>query len=115
MSWAGRPRWPAAGRRGGHRPYCIDVHCHVHYPPADEMVKHVFRPEQEPAARFSNDLSRTTNQKQMQNVHECLTSVEQRLRDMDKMGVDVQAISCSHLQFELLPRTGAWAEGRPRH
>ena len=29
----------------------------------------------------------------------CLTSVEQRLRDMDKMGVDVQAISCSPFQF----------------
>jgi len=29
----------------------------------------------------------------------CLTSVEQRLRGMDKMGVDVQAISCSPFQF----------------
>ena len=85
--------------RGGRRHLCVDVHCHVHYPPADEMVKGVYRPENEPAARFTNELSRATNKKQMENVFACLTSVEQRLRDMDKMGVDVQAISCSPFQF----------------
>ena len=86
----------AKGRR---RHLCVDVHCHVHYPPADDMVKNVFRRDHEPAMRFTNDLSRATNQKQAQNVLTCLTSVEQRLRDMDKMGVDVQAISCSPFQF----------------
>ena len=86
----------AKGRR---RHLCVDVHCHVHYPPADEMVKNVFRRESEPAMRFTNELSRETNRKQAENVLVCLTSVEQRLRDMDKMGVDVQAISCSPFQF----------------
>ena len=97
---------PAAAARGGgkaakgrRRHFCVDVHCHVHFPPADEMVKGVYRSELEPAARFSSPLTRATNQKQMQNVHACLTSVEQRLRDMDKMGVDVQAISVSPFQF----------------
>ena len=85
--------------KGRRRHLCVDVHCHVHYPPADDMVKGVFRRDGEPAARFTNELSRATNQKQMQNVFTCLTSVEQRLRDMDKMGVDVQAISCSPFQF----------------
>ena len=97
--------------RGGRRHFCIDLHCHVHYPPADEMVKHALTPGGEPAARFSNALSRATNQKQMDNVLVCLTSVEQRLRDMDKMGVDVQAISCSPFQFKysLDPELGAKA------
>lgn len=85
---------------GGRRHLCVDVHCHVHYPPADEMVKHAFIPDREPAMRFSNELSRQTNVKQMENVRACLTSVDQRLRDMDKMGVDVQAISCSPFQFK---------------
>ena len=85
--------------RGKRRHLCVDVHCHVHYPPADEMVKHAYRGDLEPAARFSSALSRATNQKQMENVRVCLTSVEQRLRDMDKMGVDVQAISVSPFQF----------------
>jgi len=85
--------------KGRRRHLCVDVHCHVHYPPADDMVKDVFRRDREPAMRFTNELSRATNQKQAQNVLTCLTSVEQRLRDMDKMGVDVQAISCSPFQF----------------
>ena len=101
---------PKAGS-GARRAFCIDVHCHVHYPPADEMVAHVATPDREPAARFSNELSRETNRKQMENVHVCLTSVEQRLRDMDKMGVDVQAISSSPFQFRywLDPELGARA------
>ena len=95
---AARGGRPSTGK-GGRRHACVDVHCHVHYPPADEMVKDVYRRDQEPNARFSNALSRATNQKQMQNVRVCLTSVEQRLRDMDAMGVDVQAISVSPFQF----------------
>ena len=86
--------------RGGRRHMVVDVHCHVHYLPADEMVKHAYAPEKEPGARFSNELTRATNARQMENVRVCLTSVEQRLRDMDKMGVDVQAISCSPFQFK---------------
>jgi aminocarboxymuconate-semialdehyde decarboxylase len=96
---------PANVARGGargtksprHR--CVDVHCHVHYLPADEAVKGIHRPELEPSARFSSELTRATNRKQMENVRVCLTSVEQRLRDMDTMGVEVQAISVSPFQF----------------
>jgi aminocarboxymuconate-semialdehyde decarboxylase len=95
--------------RGGRRHRCIDVHCHVHYPAADEMVKDVFDRSREPALRFSNELSRATNARQMENVRACLTDVEQRLRDMDEMGVDVQAISCSpfQLMYSLPPEVGA--------
>jgi aminocarboxymuconate-semialdehyde decarboxylase len=92
-----------------------EVHQRADRPPLnalpDEMVKHAYAPEQEPSARFSNELSRATNAKQMQNVFTCLTSVEQRLSDMDKMGVDVQAISCSPFQFKysLPPELGQQA------
>jgi aminocarboxymuconate-semialdehyde decarboxylase len=91
----GRARASAVGQR----PACIDIHCHVHHPAADEMVRHLLTPDREPSARFSNELSRVTNRKQMENVWTCLTSVEQRLRDMDKMGVNVQAISPSPFHF----------------
>jgi aminocarboxymuconate-semialdehyde decarboxylase len=88
-----------ASYRGGRRDLCVDIHCHVHVPAADEMVKHLVSPDREPAGRFSNALSRETNRKQMENVRDCLTSVETRLRDMDKMGMDVQAISPSPFHF----------------
>jgi aminocarboxymuconate-semialdehyde decarboxylase len=63
------------------------------------MVKGEFSPTREPSARFANELTRATNRKQQENVWSCLTSVDQRLRDMDKMGVDVQAISPSPFHF----------------
>src|SRR5262249_31119628 len=69
------------------------------YPAVDEMVKGVFSPDREPSMRFANALSRETNRKQSENVWACLTSVDQRLRDMDAMGVDVQAISPSPFHF----------------
>ncbi len=98
---------PGAAARGGvsrtapgaRRHFCIDIHCHVVNPAVDEMVKHVFSPEREPAMKFANSLTRETNRKQHENIWACLTTVEQRLRDMDKMGVDVQAISSSPAQF----------------
>jgi aminocarboxymuconate-semialdehyde decarboxylase len=85
--------------KGGRRHFCVDIHCHVVNPAVDEMVKHVFSPEREPAIKFANHLTRDTNRKQNENIWACLTTVEQRLRDMDKMGVDVQAISSSPAQF----------------
>jgi aminocarboxymuconate-semialdehyde decarboxylase len=84
---------------GGRRDLGVDIHCHVHVPAAAEMVKHLMTPDREPAGRFSNALSRETNRKQMENVRESLTSVETRLHDMDKMGMDVQAISPSPFHF----------------
>jgi aminocarboxymuconate-semialdehyde decarboxylase len=102
----GAPRGAARGKR---RPFCVDIHCHVHVPAADEMVKPLVVPGREPAQRFSNELSRETNRKQMENVWSCLTSVDQRLRDMDKMGMDVQAISPSpfHFMYWLPPDVAA--------
>ncbi len=98
---------PGAAARGGNwqsmkgrpRHFCVDVHCHVHTPVVEDMIKHVFSPDKEPAMTFSNAATRAANVRQEQNVGICLTSVEQRLRDMDKMGMDVQAISSSPRQF----------------
>ena len=72
-------RGGAAPAAGGRRHLCVDVHCHVHYLPADEMVKDAVAPDREPSMRFSNELTRATNQQQMENVRVCLTSVDQRL------------------------------------
>ena len=71
----------------------------VHVPAGDLQLDRLVVPNREPSQRFSNELSRATNRKQMENVWPCLTSVDQRLRDMDKMGMDVQAISPSPFHF----------------
>src|SRR5262245_43992259 len=93
---------PARAARGGaraRRHTCVDIHCHVHVPAADAMIRDVPAPAPDINVRFASDLTRATNLQQLQNVWSCLTSVEQRLRDMDMMGVDVQAISPSPMHF----------------
>jgi aminocarboxymuconate-semialdehyde decarboxylase len=85
--------------RGGRRHACIDIHCHVHVPAADEMIRDIPGPGPDPNLRFASELSRATTLQQMRNIWPSLTSVDQRLRDMDKMGVDVQAISPSPNHF----------------
>jgi hypothetical protein len=60
--------------KGGRHHVCIDIHCYVHNPAVDEMVKHVSSPDREPAVRFANTLTRETNRRQNENVWKCLTT-----------------------------------------
>jgi aminocarboxymuconate-semialdehyde decarboxylase len=43
--------------------------------------------------KFANALTRETNVKQMRDRAPKLSSIEVRLKDMDKMGIDIQAVS----------------------
>jgi aminocarboxymuconate-semialdehyde decarboxylase len=71
----------------------IDMHCHYLNPEvAAEMAAR--NPGQyEPSVKFANALTRETNITQMKQRAPKLTGVELRLKDMDRMGIDVQAVS----------------------
>ncbi len=70
----------------------VDIHCHYLNPAIAAKVAG-FNPNQyEPSVVFANALTRETNVKQMQERGSKLTSIEVRLKDMDKMGIDVQAV-----------------------
>src|SRR5260221_11536190 len=71
----------------------VDIHCH--YANADVAAKVADRnPAQyEPSVKFANALTRETNVKQMRDRAAKLSSIEVRLKDMDKMGIDIQAVS----------------------
>src|SRR4051794_36900094 len=75
----------------------IDLHCHVHTPAADEIVKS--EKQADPLTRYGNRRTMEHQQKLRAQLDRKLTSIEQRLADMDKMGIDVQAISSSPLQY----------------
>jgi aminocarboxymuconate-semialdehyde decarboxylase len=77
----------------------IDLHCHVHVYSADELLKDSFKPQAEPMLAFASAATRETNQAQMCTVHTKLTSVETRLKDMDRLGIDIQTLSPSPFQF----------------
>ena len=77
----------------------VDLHCHMYVPAAADAVAEVFDMETDGLHRFSNAATRDVNARQSGTIHEQLTSVERRLADMDRMGVDVQAVSPVPLQY----------------
>jgi len=74
----------------------VDLHCHIHTPAADALVK---SEKADPLARYGSKRTAEHQKKLRIDLDRKLTSIEQRLADMDKMGIDVQAISTSPLQY----------------
>ncbi len=71
----------------------VDIHCHYLNTEAAARVADRNPGQHEPSVKFSNALTRETNVKQMKDRAPKLTSIELRLKDMDRMGIDVQALS----------------------
>jgi aminocarboxymuconate-semialdehyde decarboxylase len=83
----------ARSARGPRKHLTVDIHCHLHVPEADELVKSAFSPQSEPMFVHSNDATREVNRKQQETIISKLTDVTTRLKDMDKAGIDIQAVS----------------------
>lgn len=79
------------------RSLAVDLHCHVHTPAADELAKS--QKHGDALARYGNKRTEDHQRKLREQLDRKLTSIEQRIRDMDKMRIDVQAISSSPLQY----------------
>lgn len=81
---AGKTRKPDA--------FTVDIHCHVHIQAAAEVAQPHFRADMEPSALFASELTQQINQRQIADRMPHLTTVGQRLTDMDRMGIDLQTI-----------------------
>jgi aminocarboxymuconate-semialdehyde decarboxylase len=75
------------------RSLTIDLHCH--YANAEVAAKVADRDpgQYDNNFKFANALTRETNVKQMRERAPKLSSIEVRLKDMDRMGIDIQAVS----------------------
>lgn len=82
----------------------IDIHCHYLNRDVAAKVAHLNPAQHEPSVTFANALTREVNVKQMQDRAPKLSTIEVRLKDMDRMGIDVQAVSPAPNQ------TYYWAE-----
>src|SRR5688572_16375330 len=70
----------------------IDLHCHYLNPAVHAKVVELNPAQYEPAAKFANSLTREVNIKQVRDRGPKLSSIETRLKDMDRMGIDMQAV-----------------------
>jgi aminocarboxymuconate-semialdehyde decarboxylase len=77
----------------------IDIHAHVMTPEAEEIAAPLFTADKDPFIGFSGPVSDAYNRKHFSEIVPSLTQPERRLRDMDRMGVDVQAISVVPPQY----------------
>jgi aminocarboxymuconate-semialdehyde decarboxylase len=71
----------------------IDIHCHYLNQAVAEQVAHLDPAQHEPSVVFANALTRDVNLKQIRDRGPKLSTIETRLRDMDRMGIDMQAVS----------------------
>ena len=78
-------------RRGKH--LRIDIHCHYLNQAVAAKVAPLNPAQHEPSVEFANALTRVVNVKQIQNRGPKLSNIETRLKDMDRMGIDIQAVS----------------------
>ena len=82
----------------GNNTTVIDIHCHVGTPGCSDLVGDLYRPEHEPFDYFGG-ASTTYNQTHFASLAGKLTDPGERLAEMDRMGVDVQAISVAPPQY----------------
>src|SRR5512145_1742255 len=71
----------------------VDIHCHYLNPDAAAKVAPLNPAQHEMQVKFANALTRETNKKQHHDRAAKLSSIEVRLKDMDRMGIDIQAVS----------------------
>jgi aminocarboxymuconate-semialdehyde decarboxylase len=71
----------------------VDIHCHYLNQAVAAKVAHLNPAQYEPSVTFANALTREVNVKQIRDRGLKLSSIETRLKDMDRMGIDMQAVS----------------------
>jgi len=86
-----------AKRKDGH--LNEDVHCHDFNPVVGQKASVLKPVEQEVGHIFANQLTREINAKKMRDRAPMLSEVAVRIQNMDRMGVDIQAVSPEPFQY----------------
>ena len=81
----------ARDRKG--RSLRVDIHCHYLNPEVQAKLAPLDPAQHDPSRVFANALTTEVNVKQMRDRAAKLSTIEVRLKDMDRMGIDVQAVS----------------------
>lgn len=71
----------------------IDIHAHIVVPQAAAVAQPHVDVSRLPLAYFADDISKDINAQQEKDVREVMTTIDRRLRDLDRMGIDVQVVA----------------------
>jgi hypothetical protein len=108
-SCAAASRRPSSIVKKKNKSLIVDLHCHYANAEAAAKVAHLNPAQHEMQIKFANALTRETNKKQVRSARRSSSNIEVRLKDMDKQGIDIQAISPAPQQtyYWTEPKMGA--------
>lgn len=89
----------------------VDIHGHMLVPEADALIRPHLPAASLDAVKYAGEASRKVNAKQNEDRANELAGSEERLAEMDRMGVDVMVISPVPPQFNYLADAGLCLEG----
>jgi aminocarboxymuconate-semialdehyde decarboxylase len=95
-------------KKGQHK--VVDIHCHYLNPVVNQKTAHLNAAQYDPTVIYANELTNKTNIKQMKDRAPKLTGIEQRIKDMDRMGVDIQAVCPAPYHYFYFTEAGYGAE-----
>src|SRR6201747_617614 len=71
----------------------IDIHAHIVVPQAAKLAQPHVDLSRVPLAHFANAETKAINAQQEKDVGEVMTTIDRRLFDLDKMGIDIQVVA----------------------
>ena len=91
---AARPQGAQCGRVMRPQSITIDIHSHIAIPAAAELVGPHLDPATIPLINFATPQTKLLNARQDSDRRGLMTSHQQRLSDLDAMGIDLQLVMC---------------------
>jgi aminocarboxymuconate-semialdehyde decarboxylase len=71
----------------------IDIHAHIVIPHAAKLAQRHIEISRSPLTHFSDALTQEINAQQQKDVSDIMTTIDRRLFDLDKMGIDIQVVA----------------------
>ncbi len=71
----------------------IDIHAHIVVPQAAKLAQPHVDISRIPLAYFSDAASKEVNAQQEKDIGEIMTTIDRRLRALDRMGIDIQVVA----------------------
>ena len=71
----------------------IDIHAHIVVPQAAKLAQPHVDLSRIPLAHFADAATKEINAQQEKDIGEVMTTIDRRLFDLDKMGIDIQVVA----------------------